>query len=260
MDLVDYSEHALQRDSRRVCRTRAPAGSRRRALRAGVGAEGRQHRDARANACRGTRASRCSTCSKRCRSTQPTDQALRFPVQWVARQDGSQADDFRGYMGRVEAGEVKLGDTIIVLPANREATVAEIIAPVPGGVGAGGSRVRRSDGDDPSRGRRRCVARRHVRAARQRAPEPAKKLEADLCWFDEEPLSHAAQVPAEADHEHGVRADRCDQGSARRAYAVAGRRSPRTRDERHRPRRVDVAKAARRAMRTTRIRARARSC
>src|ERR1700683_3303331 len=37
----------------------------------------------------------------------PTGQALRFPVQWVARQDGSQADDFRGYMGRVEAGEVK---------------------------------------------------------------------------------------------------------------------------------------------------------
>ncbi len=42
----------------------------------------------------------------RCRSL-PNDQALRFPVQWVARQDGSQADDFRGYMGRVEAGEVQ---------------------------------------------------------------------------------------------------------------------------------------------------------
>ena len=36
-------------------------------------------------------------------------------------------------MGRIEAGEVKAGDTIVVLPANREATVAEIIAPVPGG-------------------------------------------------------------------------------------------------------------------------------
>jgi sulfate adenylyltransferase subunit 1 len=66
----------------------------------------------------------------------PTGQALRFPVQWVARQDGSQADDFRGYMGRVEAGEVKVGDTIVVLPANREATVAEIIAPVVGGTAA----------------------------------------------------------------------------------------------------------------------------
>lgn len=57
--------------------------------------------------------------------------ALRFPVQWVARQDGSSADDFRGYMGRIEAGEVNVGDAITVLPSNRSATVAEIIAPVP---------------------------------------------------------------------------------------------------------------------------------
>lgn len=32
---------------------------------------------------------------------QATGEALRFPVQWVARQDGSSADDFRGYMGRI---------------------------------------------------------------------------------------------------------------------------------------------------------------
>jgi sulfate adenylyltransferase subunit 1 len=65
--------------------------------------------------------------------TQAMGAALRFPVQWVARQDGSSADDFRGYMGRVEAGEVRVGDAIVVLPAQREARVAEIIAPVPGG-------------------------------------------------------------------------------------------------------------------------------
>jgi sulfate adenylyltransferase subunit 1 len=35
-----------------------------------------------------------------------------LPVQWVARQDGSSADDFRGYMGRIESGEVKVGDEI----------------------------------------------------------------------------------------------------------------------------------------------------
>jgi len=59
--------------------------------------------------------------------------ALRFPVQWVARQDGNQADDFRGYMGRIESGEIAVGQTLTVLPADRRATVAEIIAPVPGG-------------------------------------------------------------------------------------------------------------------------------
>ncbi|AQG97906.1 sulfate adenylyltransferase [Burkholderia sp. KK1] len=119
---------------------------------------------------------------------QPNDQALRFPVQWVARQDGSQADDFRGYMGRVEAGEVRVGDALTVLPAGREATVAEIIAPVPGGVApvdrafAGQTvTIRLTEDVDVSRGDTFVPATQKV--------EPAKKLEADLCWFDEEPLS-----------------------------------------------------------------------
>nr|WP_173405449.1 GTP-binding protein [Caballeronia insecticola] len=119
---------------------------------------------------------------------QPNDQALRFPVQWVARQDGSQADDFRGYMGRVEAGEVRVGDSIVVLPGNREATVAEIIAPVPGGVApvdrafAGQTvTIRLAEDVDVSRGDTFVPATDKV--------EPAKKLEADICWFDEEPLS-----------------------------------------------------------------------
>lgn len=55
--------------------------------------------------------------------------ALRFPVQLVARQDGAQADDFRGYMGRVEAGTVRVGQAVRVLPANRETTVAEVLTP-----------------------------------------------------------------------------------------------------------------------------------
>lgn len=119
---------------------------------------------------------------------QPNDQELRFPVQWVARQDGSQADDFRGYMGRVEAGEVRIGDAITVLPANREATVSEIIAPVPGGVAqvdrafAGQTvTIRLAEDIDVSRGDTFVPSAAKV--------EPAKKIEADLCWFDEEPLS-----------------------------------------------------------------------
>jgi len=118
----------------------------------------------------------------------PTGEALRFPVQWVARQDGASADDFRGYMGRVEAGEVRVGDVVTALPAGREATVAEIVAPVVGGTAAvtrafAGQTVtiRLTEDVDVSRG--------DTFVAAQRAPQPAKKLEADLCWFDEEPLS-----------------------------------------------------------------------
>ncbi|MDN7673850.1 GTP-binding protein [Burkholderia oklahomensis] len=114
--------------------------------------------------------------------------ALRFPVQWVARQDGSSADDFRGYMGRIEAGEVKVGDEIVVLPSNRNATVAEIVAPVPGGTAsvehasAGQTvTIRLAEDVDVSRG--------DAFVPRAAPVEPAKKLEADLCWFDETPLS-----------------------------------------------------------------------
>lgn len=114
--------------------------------------------------------------------------ALRFPVQWVARQDGSSADDFRGYMGRIESGEVKVGDEIVVLPSNRTATVAEIVAPVPGGTAsvahafAGQTVTIRLEEDvDVSRGDMFVTTAEPV--------EPAKKLEADLCWFDEAPLS-----------------------------------------------------------------------
>ena len=42
------------------------------------------------------------------------DAALRFPVQLVIRQDGSQSDDFRGYAGRVEAGTVRVGQKLRV--------------------------------------------------------------------------------------------------------------------------------------------------
>ncbi|EGD04514.1 sulfate adenylyltransferase, large subunit, partial [Burkholderia sp. TJI49] len=114
--------------------------------------------------------------------------ALRFPVQWVARQDGSSADDFRGYMGRIESGEVKVGDAIAVLPSNRTATVAEIVAPVPGGTAsvahafAGQTvTIRLAEDVDVSRGDMFVTAAEPV--------TPAKKLEADLCWFDEAPLS-----------------------------------------------------------------------
>ncbi len=51
---------------------------------------------------------------------------LRFPVQYVARQDGSAAEDFRGYLGRVESGEIRQGQSVTILPAGSSATVAEI--------------------------------------------------------------------------------------------------------------------------------------
>ena len=114
--------------------------------------------------------------------------ALRFPVQWVARQDGSQADDFRGYMGRIESGVLTVGQTVTVLPARRRATVEEIIAPVPGGTASVEQAtagqcvtVKLAEDVDVSRG--------DTLVAEDDPLVPARKLEVDLCWFDEEPLA-----------------------------------------------------------------------
>lgn len=54
---------------------------------------------------------------------------LRFPVQLVARHNGHEANDFRGYMGRVEAGKVSVGDKLVVQPGGQSATVKEILTP-----------------------------------------------------------------------------------------------------------------------------------
>ncbi|CAJ0775301.1 Sulfate adenylyltransferase subunit 1 [Ralstonia condita] len=115
------------------------------------------------------------------------DDALRFPVQLVARQDGSQADDFRGYMGRVEAGTVRVGQAVRVLPANRETTVAEVLTPNGAAESAGPGEtitVRLADDVDISRGDT-------IVAAPTTAANAAKKLHADLCWFDEHELNPA---------------------------------------------------------------------
>ncbi|MFP3888816.1 sulfate adenylyltransferase subunit 1 [uncultured Ralstonia sp.] len=115
------------------------------------------------------------------------DDALRFPVQFVARQDGSQADDFRGYMGRVEAGTVRVGQAVRVLPANRETTVAEVLTPNGAADSAGPGEtitVRLADDVDISRGDT-------IVATPTTAANAAKKLQADLCWFDEHELNPA---------------------------------------------------------------------
>ena len=52
---------------------------------------------------------------------------FRFPVQWVCRPQTEEYHDFRGFMGRIEAGEVSVGDEITVLPSGRTSRVKEIV-------------------------------------------------------------------------------------------------------------------------------------
>jgi sulfate adenylyltransferase subunit 1 len=108
---------------------------------------------------------------------------LRFPVQLVARHNGHEANDFRGYMGRIEAGRVSRGDKLLVQPGGQVATVKDI---------------QTFDGSLDSAGAGQSVTlliEEYLDISRGdmlvSAAAPAvvgKSLTADLCWLSEEPL------------------------------------------------------------------------
>lgn len=109
--------------------------------------------------------------------------ALRYPVQLVVRQDGSQVDDFRGYMGKVAGGQLRVGQAVKVLPADQTAVVTEILGPdghvstaVPGDV----LTISLDRDIDVSRG--------DIFVAADAQIAPKRTIEADVCWFDADPL------------------------------------------------------------------------
>ena len=111
------------------------------------------------------------------------EEPFRFPVQLVARHNGHEANDFRGYMGRIEAGKVSKGDKLVVLPSGQSATVKDIQT-------LDGSLESASAGQsvtilldeylDISRG--------DLLAAAGQAPTPVKTVTADVCWLSEDAL------------------------------------------------------------------------
>jgi sulfate adenylyltransferase subunit 1 len=109
---------------------------------------------------------------------------FRYPVQWVCRPQTDEYHDFRGFMGRIEAGEIAVGDEITVLPSGRTSKVKEIVtydgklqhAYAPQSV-----TLTLEDEIDISRGDM------FVRSSAN-APKVEKEFEAMLCWLSETPL------------------------------------------------------------------------
>ncbi len=108
---------------------------------------------------------------------------LRFPVQLVARHNGHEANDFRGYMGRIESGKVSVGDQLVVQPSGHSATIKEIVT-------FDGSLPTASAGQSVT-----IVLNEYVDVSRgdvlSSAAQPAtllKQVSADVCWLSEEPL------------------------------------------------------------------------
>ena len=109
---------------------------------------------------------------------------FRFPVQWVCRPQTQEHHDFRGFAGRIEAGEVSVGDVITVLPSGRTSQVKQIVtydgnlqtAYAPQSV-----TITLEDEIDISRGDMLVKINAHV-------PNVEKEFEAMLCWLSEMPL------------------------------------------------------------------------
>jgi sulfate adenylyltransferase subunit 1 len=108
---------------------------------------------------------------------------FRFPVQWVCRPQTDEYHDFRGFMGRIEAGEVSVGDEVTVLPSGRTSRVKEIVtldgnlqtAYAPQSI-----TITLQDEVDVSRGDMLVKA--------DALPTVAKEFAAMLCWLSETPL------------------------------------------------------------------------
>ena len=108
---------------------------------------------------------------------------FRYPVQWVCRPQTQEHHDFRGYMGRIESGEIAVGDEITVLPSGRTSKVKEIVtydgnlqrAYAPQSI-----TLTLTDEIDISRGDM------FVKASA--VPQVTKEFEAMLCWLAESPL------------------------------------------------------------------------
>ncbi len=109
---------------------------------------------------------------------------FRFPVQWVCRPQTEEYHDFRGFMGRIESGEIAVGDEVTVLPSGRTSRVKEIVtydgklqhAYAPQSV-----TLTLADEIDISRGDMLVKSGVHP-------PRVEKEFGAMLCWLSEAPL------------------------------------------------------------------------
>jgi sulfate adenylyltransferase subunit 1 len=108
---------------------------------------------------------------------------FRFPVQLVARHNGHEANDFRGYMGRIESGKVSVGDKLVVQPSGQSATVKDIQTfdgSLQTAIAGQSVTLLLNEYVDVSRG--------DLLASSEQPATLLKQVSADVCWLSEEPL------------------------------------------------------------------------
>lgn len=108
---------------------------------------------------------------------------FRFPVQLVCRPKTKEFHDFRGYMGRIESGQISVGDEVTVFPSGLNSRIKEIVtydgllnhAIAPQSV-----TLTIEDHLDISRG--------DMLVKTENAPHVSKKINTILCWLSETAL------------------------------------------------------------------------
>ncbi len=128
--------------------------------------------------------------------------SFRFPVQYVARGDGGG----RGYLGRIEAGAIAVGDPVTILPSGRTSTVRAI-----GAYDRSLPRAQLHDAITLTLADEIDVSRGDMIVGSADAPEPSRSVTATLCWFDERPLDRRrTYVLRHTTREVRARPDRID--------------------------------------------------
>ena len=92
--------------------------------------------------------------------------------------------DYRGYAGRIEAGPLRVGDPVVVLPSGQTSSVTGIDTPDGSLSEAGAGRsvvVRLADELDIARGDLIAVD-------REPRPVSVREVEVTLCWLSDRPL------------------------------------------------------------------------
>lgn len=117
------------------------------------------------------------------------DEPFRFPVQYVCRpQDSTNPElhDYRGFMGRVESGSIKVGDAVTILPSGRTSIVKSIELggePLREAITEQSVTLLLTDEIDISRG--------DMIVKTDALPTQTKQVDATVCWLAETPLDRA---------------------------------------------------------------------
>jgi sulfate adenylyltransferase subunit 1 len=109
---------------------------------------------------------------------------FRFPVQLVSRPPSSpEFHDFRGYMGRVASGSIRVGDHVEILPSRARTTVTGIVTrdgPLQEAFARQSVTLTLADDLDISRG--------DVISCEPEPPQMKTEFKATLCWMNERKL------------------------------------------------------------------------